>query len=263
MSQEEAFLQAIRENPDDDAVRLVFADWLEERCDPRAEFIRVQCDLFRTAEDDRRRPDLEEREGRILAKYTKLWTKQFRELVIGTNCRFVRGLIERITLDAAQFLRHAEALLRLAPLREVWLRGAVDRHVQALSRTPYPAQLHVSAIPIDVWAHRPWALCRLLPQNPARLEPDLEQGNWLVMAWDPDQGSPPMWMAFQVADQLHFTPKMGIRPFTPGWPIQPGYSVEGPTGQFHWLLLSGGLLKEARTGNQSVTDLVGWIRRAF
>ena len=32
---DEAFLQAIRENPDDDAPRLIYADWLEERGDPR------------------------------------------------------------------------------------------------------------------------------------------------------------------------------------------------------------------------------------
>ena len=36
-----AFLQAARDFPEDDAPRLVMADWLEERCDfYRAEFIR-------------------------------------------------------------------------------------------------------------------------------------------------------------------------------------------------------------------------------
>ncbi len=32
---EEAFLQRMREQPDDDAARLIFADWLEEHGDPR------------------------------------------------------------------------------------------------------------------------------------------------------------------------------------------------------------------------------------
>lgn len=41
-----AFLRAICETPEDDVVRLVYADWLEEHGQPeRAEFIRVQIEL--------------------------------------------------------------------------------------------------------------------------------------------------------------------------------------------------------------------------
>jgi uncharacterized protein (TIGR02996 family) len=42
MSDEAAFLKALRENPGDDTTRLVYADWLDERNDPRAEFIRLR-----------------------------------------------------------------------------------------------------------------------------------------------------------------------------------------------------------------------------
>lgn len=45
MIEEKAFLQTIYETPDDDFPRLVFADWLEEQGDKRAEFIRVQCEI--------------------------------------------------------------------------------------------------------------------------------------------------------------------------------------------------------------------------
>jgi len=38
---EDAFLQAIRENPADDQRRAVYADWLEDQGDPRAELIRL------------------------------------------------------------------------------------------------------------------------------------------------------------------------------------------------------------------------------
>lgn len=41
MSDERAFLQAILEQPGDDARKLAFADWLEERGDPRAEYLRL------------------------------------------------------------------------------------------------------------------------------------------------------------------------------------------------------------------------------
>lgn len=47
MSERDAFLAAIAENPDDDTGRLVFADWLDERNDPLGEFIRVQIKLAR------------------------------------------------------------------------------------------------------------------------------------------------------------------------------------------------------------------------
>jgi uncharacterized protein (TIGR02996 family) len=42
---EPAFLRAICAAPDDMAPRLVYADWLDERSDPRTEFVRVQVRL--------------------------------------------------------------------------------------------------------------------------------------------------------------------------------------------------------------------------
>jgi uncharacterized protein (TIGR02996 family) len=55
MSEESAFLRAIREEPDDDAPRLVYADWLEERGDPRGEYLRLWC---RVLQDVRRLREL-------------------------------------------------------------------------------------------------------------------------------------------------------------------------------------------------------------
>jgi uncharacterized protein (TIGR02996 family) len=45
MSTDAAFLAAIAANPVDHLPKLVYADWLEERNDPRAEFLRVQYAL--------------------------------------------------------------------------------------------------------------------------------------------------------------------------------------------------------------------------
>lgn len=53
---EDAFLDAIRESPTDETTRLVYADWLEDAGDPRAEFLRVECEfLALPAEDSRAR----------------------------------------------------------------------------------------------------------------------------------------------------------------------------------------------------------------
>ena len=61
-----AFLDEIRENPDDDTPRLVLADWLEEHGDEadlrRAELIRVGCRLRSLAADDSGRTALAKRD---------------------------------------------------------------------------------------------------------------------------------------------------------------------------------------------------------
>ena len=69
MTQGDGFIRAITENPDDDALRLVYADWLEERGNPRGEFIRLQCALERMSQEDPRRESLQAREQELLAEH--------------------------------------------------------------------------------------------------------------------------------------------------------------------------------------------------
>lgn len=45
MSEEQAFLSAIVANPDDHTAKLVYADWLTERDDPRAEIVRLKVQI--------------------------------------------------------------------------------------------------------------------------------------------------------------------------------------------------------------------------
>jgi uncharacterized protein (TIGR02996 family) len=51
MTDEAAFLRIIRSRPEDDLSRLVFADWLEEQGDPRADFLRLHLALSAAAPD--------------------------------------------------------------------------------------------------------------------------------------------------------------------------------------------------------------------
>ena len=55
MREEEAFLATIRDRPDDDGPRLIYADYLDEQGDCRGDFIRIQCALAKLGEDDPRR----------------------------------------------------------------------------------------------------------------------------------------------------------------------------------------------------------------
>jgi uncharacterized protein (TIGR02996 family) len=47
MTDDQDFVQAILSRPDDDTVRLVYADWLDERGDVRGEFLRLSLELAR------------------------------------------------------------------------------------------------------------------------------------------------------------------------------------------------------------------------
>jgi uncharacterized protein (TIGR02996 family) len=47
MTSEEDFLQALQQDPPDDDLRLVYADWLEEHGDIRGEYLRLLIQLRR------------------------------------------------------------------------------------------------------------------------------------------------------------------------------------------------------------------------
>ena len=69
MDQNEALLEAIYASPDDDALRLVYMDYLQDRGDPRGEFISLQMKrLGRALTRDEART-----ERRLLAAHTDRW----------------------------------------------------------------------------------------------------------------------------------------------------------------------------------------------
>jgi uncharacterized protein (TIGR02996 family) len=71
--EEEAFLLAISTVPDDSTIRLVYADWLEDHGDPRAEFVRLQVRLREMPADDPSRPQLQAREQELRPGCSPYW----------------------------------------------------------------------------------------------------------------------------------------------------------------------------------------------
>ena len=65
MIEDEPFLRAILANPDDRVSRLVYADWLDERADPRAEFLRIEARLAELPRDDMTYPELRQPDRRL------------------------------------------------------------------------------------------------------------------------------------------------------------------------------------------------------
>ena len=115
--EEAAFLDRVCADPDDDAPRLIFADWLEEHGDPRGEFIRVQVALARLQAGDPRRDTLVDREAALLARFHAPWSDPLRGIAGWTEFR--RGFVETVNIDGRSFLRRADDLFRLAPVRHV------------------------------------------------------------------------------------------------------------------------------------------------
>jgi uncharacterized protein (TIGR02996 family) len=98
MAEQEGLLQAIAEQPDDDRLRLIFADWLEDHGDgPRAEFIRLQIALARLPEDDPHRTALLTRQRGLLLEHESAWVLGLRHLV--DSWEFHRGFVEEVTVS--------------------------------------------------------------------------------------------------------------------------------------------------------------------
>src|SRR5262249_46941289 len=99
--------------PEDDAPRLIFADWIEENGEGnRAEFIRLQCRLATLPEDDPARPDLLDREWELLAVYRGRWgpgkDSPFAKHLYESG--FLRGFFARARVPAAVLLEHGDEL---------------------------------------------------------------------------------------------------------------------------------------------------------
>jgi uncharacterized protein (TIGR02996 family) len=91
---EEAFLRAISAATDDVPLRLAFADWLEERGDERAAFIRLQVGLRDLARDDPTREELEVREADLRSRCPPYWLAKLDPpvwCVVGTIAEGPRG----------------------------------------------------------------------------------------------------------------------------------------------------------------------------
>ena len=92
----QAFLDAIIADPDDDMVRLVYADWLEESGTAadldRARFIRLQIELEGVDADDRRRVISEEC-NQLIDRHWRKWTHGFQPQ--STDAAYYKNVYKR------------------------------------------------------------------------------------------------------------------------------------------------------------------------
>jgi uncharacterized protein (TIGR02996 family) len=128
MSDRDGFFKAILAHPQDDGLRLVYADWLEEHGGPadaaRAEFIRTQVELSRLPDDDPRRPALEDREHELLAARERRWLGDWPQSI--PQWRFERGFLAEIVIDATTLAERGADLFGRHPITRLVLHPPDD-----------------------------------------------------------------------------------------------------------------------------------------
>jgi uncharacterized protein (TIGR02996 family) len=149
---EHAFLRAIHDCPLDNAPRRIYADWLEERGEVRAEFIRLQCDLTASNASDCARNDLRVRERSLLAKFGKTLAGPLGDVV--QHVEFERGLPKTVTIRPKDFI-HNDGLIRVYAIHRAWFVGW-GRGVASLARAPHLMQLTAAGfrhadLPYHAW----------------------------------------------------------------------------------------------------------------
>lgn len=136
MTERESFMKAIIDDPDNDQIRLVFADWLEEYGgEPeRAEFIRLQIELaernvkpynfsLETASHfsivSRGSKSIIHRCSNILVEFGKQWWQEGNYLIKQLpilNASWRRGFVSRIDCNMSQWREHGPVIVRNHPV---------------------------------------------------------------------------------------------------------------------------------------------------
>lgn len=147
MNTREAFLADIIANPADDAVRLIYADWLDDQGEAeRAEFIRVQCRLaaqapcYAEVEHGDWDPSQHQkicgrcfhrrRERELLNSGAEDWCDSppgTWPSCVDILC-WTRGFVSSVTCTAADWLVHADTLTASQPIERVELTTWPEMH---------------------------------------------------------------------------------------------------------------------------------------
>ena len=182
MPDDPAFIRAIAAVPDDDAPRLVYADYLEETGDPakaaRPEFIRVQIEKARLVPDTPRWTELWHRDTELLE-----WAKQWRAelpMVAGVEYGgFIRGFIDCVKAEGSIGRKDLAGLFGVVPIRRLRIALSTEHEARQIAQHPslegvrefeilMPNEFTASSV-ASVFAERgPWPLLRRI-KLPSRI----------------------------------------------------------------------------------------------
>lgn len=130
----EALLARVLEAPDDVGARLVYADWLSERGEPRGELIALQCQLSALAPEAPERAELEARERALRAEHEEAWLAELGLSVV--SVRWENGFLDEVTVLAASVEQLPQALFSREPVRALRVVDATADHAAVLAALP-------------------------------------------------------------------------------------------------------------------------------
>jgi uncharacterized protein (TIGR02996 family) len=144
MATEAELLAAVLAHPDEDTPRLVYADWLDENAaelpgrDPqevrdRAAFIRAQIDRANNP-DAVPSPDEEADHDRLHKLALSSWVPRLPRWA--KSPQFARGFVEQIACSPNDFIRRADELFAVAPIRRVQFNAGC-RQIDVLAQCPH------------------------------------------------------------------------------------------------------------------------------
>jgi uncharacterized protein (TIGR02996 family) len=116
--------------PDDDAPRLVLADHLHEKNDPRGELILIECQLGRRP-NPLRREAFRKREAELLKEHGAAWAAPIPEVT--RRYRWARGFVAAMSANAKKLAPRAEAIFAAHPIADLELPEANDASLTAIA----------------------------------------------------------------------------------------------------------------------------------
>jgi uncharacterized protein (TIGR02996 family) len=152
MDDEAALLTAIAAHPDEDTPRLAYADWLDEHGRPiRAEFIRVQCAVKRLEElpAAEKRPHVPtwQRQNELLERHRHDLLGPLADDLTYFDAVFDRGFVTELTVKAAVFLKHVDAIGGLKPMPRIHVTHADGPHFRPLLARPELGLIETLTVP--------------------------------------------------------------------------------------------------------------------
>jgi len=132
-------LRTIRDHPDEDTPRLMYADWLEEHDDPaRAEFVRAQCRLAERGRHETVPPTDPDRqhELQLERQLGERWLAELPEIRGVRWAGFWRGFPIASVARATTLVRAAEKVWGAAPVESVVVTGLNPNGARVLAGSP-------------------------------------------------------------------------------------------------------------------------------
>lgn len=119
-NEEARFLATLKSDPEDDASRLVYADWLEERQDRRAEYLRLEVQLERIL------PQLRELVATLDRDWLDAVSRKVDLVLIGARPNIIMT-IKAIRTVTGLGLKEAKDMADIADERPIAVKTGISR----------------------------------------------------------------------------------------------------------------------------------------